>query len=109
MPGDEIFLLGFSRGAFTARSIAGLICEIGLLTREGMAMFYPIFKDAENSHNRKYKDEFPDLPFPNKPRGGGRESEYRDRLEKASFVIFCPDVFKMGLKILLIVSVKSSV
>jgi uncharacterized protein (DUF2235 family) len=25
VPGDEIFLFGFSRGAFTARSIAGLI------------------------------------------------------------------------------------
>lgn len=34
--GDEIILIGFSRGAFTARSVAGLIKDIGLLTREGM-------------------------------------------------------------------------
>ena len=26
-PGDEIFLFGFSRGAFTARSLAGLIAQ----------------------------------------------------------------------------------
>ena len=34
--GDLIFLLGFSRGAFTARSIGGLISGIGLLEKEGM-------------------------------------------------------------------------
>jgi uncharacterized protein (DUF2235 family) len=34
--GDEIFLLGFSRGAFTARSVGGLIGELGLLTRAGL-------------------------------------------------------------------------
>lgn len=46
--GDEIVLLGFSRGAFTARSIAGMIANIGLLTREGMDCFFPIFKDNQN-------------------------------------------------------------
>src|SRR2546427_305301 len=30
-PGDEIFLFGFSRGAFTARSLAGVIARCGLL------------------------------------------------------------------------------
>ena len=33
-PGDEIFLFGFSRGAYTARSTAGLIRNCGLLRRE---------------------------------------------------------------------------
>jgi len=33
-PGDEIFLIGFSRGAFTARSVAGFIAACGLLTSE---------------------------------------------------------------------------
>lgn len=32
-PGDELFLFGFSRGAFTARSIAGMIRKCGLLRR----------------------------------------------------------------------------
>jgi hypothetical protein len=32
-PGDEIFLFGFSRGAFTARSLAGLIRNVGILRR----------------------------------------------------------------------------
>ena len=32
--GDRIFLLGFSRGAFAARSLAGVIDRVGLLTQE---------------------------------------------------------------------------
>lgn len=32
-PDDEIFLFGFSRGAFTARSIAGMIRKCGILDR----------------------------------------------------------------------------
>src|SRR4051794_5323935 len=39
VPGDEIFLFGFSRGAFTARSIAGLIGAIGLLHPTEMGRF----------------------------------------------------------------------
>ena len=30
-PGDEIFIFGFSRGAYTARSLAGLVMRYGLL------------------------------------------------------------------------------
>ena len=46
--GDEIILIGFSRGAFTARSVADLIGTIGLLTPEGQDYFNSIFKDYEN-------------------------------------------------------------
>lgn len=46
--GDDIILIGFSRGAFTARSIADLIASIGLLTTGGMTWFYSIFEDYEN-------------------------------------------------------------
>ena len=31
--GDEIFVFGFSRGAYTARSLSGLVSECGLLQR----------------------------------------------------------------------------
>ncbi|MDE2315843.1 MAG: DUF2235 domain-containing protein, partial [Xanthomonadaceae bacterium] len=34
-PGDEIWLLGFSRGAYTARSLGGLIRKCGLLRHDG--------------------------------------------------------------------------
>lgn len=33
-PGDELFLFGFSRGAFTARSLAGLVRNSGILRRD---------------------------------------------------------------------------
>ncbi|KAF3908114.1 hypothetical protein ABW21_db0207628 [Orbilia brochopaga] len=46
--GDEIFLIGFSRGAFTCRSIAGLIDRIGVLTRRGMESFPKIYEDYIN-------------------------------------------------------------
>jgi uncharacterized protein (DUF2235 family) len=36
--GDEVFLFGFSRGAYTARSVAGMIGAIGLLTRKAMVL-----------------------------------------------------------------------
>ena len=41
---DEIYLLGFSRGAFTARSVGGLIGSLGLLTKDAMKYFYYIFE-----------------------------------------------------------------
>src|ERR1700730_692736 len=31
--GDEIFMFGFSRGAYTARVLAGMLCKVGLLAR----------------------------------------------------------------------------
>ncbi len=34
--GDEIFVLGFSRGAYTARSIAGMIGRVGLLRGDAL-------------------------------------------------------------------------
>ncbi len=33
-PGDRIFLIGFSRGAYAVRSLAGVIGQVGLLSRE---------------------------------------------------------------------------
>ncbi len=38
--GDEIFLFGFSRGAYTARSIAGLVHKLGILPKDH-AFFIP--------------------------------------------------------------------
>jgi hypothetical protein len=35
-PDDEIFVFGFSRGAYTARSLVGMIGCVGLLTRESL-------------------------------------------------------------------------
>jgi len=83
-PGDEIILIGFSRGAFTARSIALMIKEIGLLTPRGMYDFTAVFKDQENFRNEGYKDELPTIPFSNKPKPGPNAAqEYKQKLVEA--------------------------
>ncbi|KAK3712944.1 hypothetical protein LTR37_008829 [Vermiconidia calcicola] len=79
-PGDEIFIFGFSRGAFTARSIAGLIDGIGVLTKEGLPFLPEIFRDVQNEHNRDYVPKNPDIPFPNKP--STRNPEYKEELRR---------------------------
>lgn len=84
-PGDEIFLAGFSRGAFTARSVAGLIASVGLLTRAGLAEFYPIFKDWENQLDDGYVSRWPDKPYPNHPKF--LDPQYVVELEKVSIYL----------------------
>jgi hypothetical protein len=42
--GDEIFFFGFSRGAYIARSIAGLVTSLGLLTKKGMDHFPLVYQ-----------------------------------------------------------------
>jgi uncharacterized protein (DUF2235 family) len=46
--GDEIYLFGFSRGAYTARSVAGLISRFGLLTKRGMDKFGDVIAAYED-------------------------------------------------------------
>lgn len=38
-PGDELFFFGFSRGAFTVRSVASLVCDVGVLAAVHMSRF----------------------------------------------------------------------
>lgn len=57
-----------------------------------MENFYPIFKDAENSTNPYYKDEFPTIPFSNKPKPPHREEEYKRRLEEVLVYSISHDV-----------------
>jgi uncharacterized protein (DUF2235 family) len=45
VPGDEIFLFGFSRGAYTVRALAGLIDNIGLIPRHEIGKFQEIYND----------------------------------------------------------------
>ncbi|KAI1874946.1 uncharacterized protein JN550_002375 [Neoarthrinium moseri] len=73
--GDEIFLVGFSRGAFIARSIGGLISSIGILTRSGLGAFYPIFKDWENQNVPGYKPQLETRAWPLKGRPTFRDAD----------------------------------
>ena len=62
-----------------------MVAQLGLLTREGIDHFYPIFKDMQNWMNPDYKDQFPDIPFSNKPKGPKAADEYRTRLQKMGY------------------------
>lgn len=55
--GDEIFLFGFSRGAFTARSLGGMIRKCGILSRKSVARYGDALKLYRN-------EERPDDPGP---------------------------------------------
>lgn len=43
-PGDEIFCFGFSRGAYTARAVAGLVTDIGVIKATDMQLFPAIYR-----------------------------------------------------------------
>ena len=58
--GDEIYITGFSRGAYTARSVAGLMGKCGILTKTGLEKFYEAFEYYQFSN--KYKEK--NLPCP---------------------------------------------
>lgn len=78
-PGDEIFLMGFSRGAFTARSVGGLIGQLGLLTRKGLPHFGEIFEDFEHRSDERYTPALADVPINNK---GPFNDRYVHELER---------------------------
>lgn len=59
-PGDHIYIFGFSRGAFTARSLSGLVAKHGLLkpgSPLGIAQLYERYKRSESRTIWKLRDE----------------------------------------------------
>ncbi|CAJ2508752.1 Uu.00g137780.m01.CDS01 [Anthostomella pinea] len=78
--GDEIFIFGFSRGAYTARAIAGLIGDVGLLTKAGLPFLPEIFRDVQHQHDEHYQPRHPDIPFRDKP--SAANPEYAETLER---------------------------
>lgn len=55
-PGDEIYIFGFSRGAYTARSLAGLIRSCGIAPRENVHRL----GEAMARYRSRDKDTHPD-------------------------------------------------
>lgn len=55
-PGDEIYIFGFSRGAFTARSLAGLIRKAGIPARSQVAAI----PEALRQYRLRGQDNHPD-------------------------------------------------
>jgi uncharacterized protein (DUF2235 family) len=60
-PGDELFLLGFSRGAYTARSTAGFIRNAGILTEKHRGRIdeaYDLYRDRGKHPREDVATEF---------------------------------------------------
>src|SRR6195952_4166286 len=70
-PGDEIFCFGFSRGAYTARAIAGLVTDVGICTPSSLSEFPKLYKTyklhtdgtpfTETVHYRHFTFGMPDM------------------------------------------------
>ncbi|KAF3907854.1 hypothetical protein ABW20_dc0103403 [Dactylellina cionopaga] len=56
--GDQIFCFGFSRGAYTARAIAGLISDIGICGREYLHEFPELWAVYTDKEKRKTGERF---------------------------------------------------
>jgi uncharacterized protein (DUF2235 family) len=70
-PGDKIYVFGFSRGAYTARALCGMLHTVGLLTRgnEGLIPYairmvknkrinFPVAFDFKKTFSRECKPHF---------------------------------------------------
>ncbi|ROT35051.1 hypothetical protein SODALDRAFT_301656 [Sodiomyces alkalinus F11] len=77
VPGDDIILIGFSRGAFTARSVADMIASIGLLTPRGLEHFHAIFEDIE--HMGSARRPLDDFLYDHLPPYAGEQGEAKIR------------------------------
>src|SRR4051794_28019569 len=72
-PGDELFFFGFSRGAFTARSLAGLVRNSGILLRRDRDMVedaYKLYRSRDPGNApweagaKRFRDEHACVPEP---------------------------------------------
>ncbi len=78
-PGDRLFLFGFSRGAYTARSLAGLMRNCGLPSAETMKRI----PEAMRLYRDRLPSSHPDAPGPLRFRAGfspGFATSETDRL-----------------------------
>uniref|UniRef100_A0A6C0JE28 T6SS Phospholipase effector Tle1-like catalytic domain-containing protein n=1 Tax=viral metagenome TaxID=1070528 RepID=A0A6C0JE28_9ZZZZ len=87
--GDEIFLFGFSRGAYTIRSLCGLINNCGILRHEHANRIHETFLYYKNPHSL-YK---PDTEFIKK-----FQTDYCHKNNKIKFVGVWDTVAALSLK-----------
>jgi uncharacterized protein (DUF2235 family) len=92
--GDEIVLVGFSRGAFTARSVGDMIAAVGLLTFDGLDHFAEIFQDYENLGEPARADE--DFLLAGLPAYNGQKGKARIVWEETRRVMYRQWLQKVG-------------
>ncbi|GAB5426649.1 MAG: DUF2235 domain-containing protein [Devosia indica] len=82
-PGDEIYIFGFSRGAHTARSLAGLIRSVGILDRDRIHKLPEAIKRYQNHGASGHPDAPENCAFrwenSRSVTTGGAERDWRER------------------------------
>lgn len=100
--GDRIFLFGFSRGAFTARTLAGFICDCGILDasrfKTADELDAAVLK-AYRVYRRKYRTVLASwvLGSPSESHIIEFKKEYRSKPAKISFLGVWDTVDAVGL------------
>jgi hypothetical protein len=61
IPGNDIFLFGFSRGAYTARSLSGFIEKAGMIKKTSMHLFPEAFRAYREQKWDAFKREHPNI------------------------------------------------
>jgi uncharacterized protein (DUF2235 family) len=64
-PGDRVFIFGFSRGAYTARVLAGLLHNFGLMPRGAYNLLPYVIKNYRALSDRSNKNQMPQIRFRN--------------------------------------------
>ncbi|TDZ16183.1 Uncharacterized protein Cob_v010877 [Colletotrichum orbiculare MAFF 240422] len=84
--GDEIVIVGFSRGAFTARSISSMVCSLGYLNRTGLNFLGEIYQDYQSfnewNSERVYDPEKHLRAFSSEQLERRIKKEVMDKMEK---------------------------
>jgi uncharacterized protein (DUF2235 family) len=75
--GDELFFFGFSRGAYTVRSVAGLVSDVGILSADQMSSFPELWEAYRSNTDGK---AFTDTDWYKDPKN-------RDKLRKEDVTI----------------------
>ncbi|KAJ7786267.1 hypothetical protein B0H16DRAFT_25079 [Mycena metata] len=101
-PGDEIFLFGFSRGAYTARMTALFIGKIGVLDRADMDHFAGIFMAYQRLGKSKDEADIQRLnaelaPWTHHDSPGKRRADSDDHTFSIKFVGVFETVGSLGL------------
>ena len=64
---DDLYLFGFSRGAYTVRSLSGFISELGLIRKEEMHVFpeaYREYRKPPDQRSKKFGEDFGEIKDP---------------------------------------------
>jgi uncharacterized protein (DUF2235 family) len=93
-PGDQLFLLGYSRGAFTARSLAGLITKCGIVPPDilGADKLYERYRDRPGLREMQEGEDDRD-----KRTDQDRKVLAHARLERIQFIGVLDTVGSLGI------------